>query len=103
MRDGTPTTATVSVTPRARLRSPVLAAAANRGFNRRSSGGYPVAASSGNIARSAPLSEAWSSNVAIRARFPSRSPTGRLHWHRATRRWGWGMLERGVLGTMVSR
>src|SRR5262249_49133409 len=45
------------------------------GLRSRSSGGYPVTASSGKRARSAPWSRDSASRERIRSRLPSRSPT----------------------------
>ena len=45
------------------------------GRSRRSSGGYPVTASSGKTTRSAPAPRASASESRIRSRLPSRSPT----------------------------
>src|SRR5262249_17935466 len=56
----------------------------NPGRSSRSSGGYPVTASSGKRTSSAPTSRAWPSRVTIRSRFPSRSPTTESIWASAS-------------------
>src|SRR5438093_4288452 len=56
------------------------------GLSSRSSGGYPVRASSGNATRSAPRSRARPIQSAIFSEFPPRSPTVKSAWARATLR-----------------
>ena len=52
----------------------------NWGFRRRSSGGYPGTASSGNAIRSTCDRRAWAMQSRIRAVLPCRSPTVTLIW-----------------------
>src|SRR4051795_2288448 len=57
----------------------------NPGLSSRSSGGYPVIASSGKTATSHPASSASWYAAATRSALPSRSPTTVFNWQRATR------------------
>src|SRR5437016_1408876 len=59
--------------------------ATNPGLRRRSSGGYPVTASSGKTATSAPATSAATSAARTRSALPSRSPTTVFSWQAATR------------------
>src|SRR3954470_6113908 len=69
---------------RATAASDSSAARTKPGRSSRSSGGYPVTASSGNATMSAPARFASSSRSRISARFPSRSPTIGLIWASAS-------------------
>src|SRR3954447_26493051 len=57
----------------------------NPGLSSRSSGGYPVIASSGKTATSHPAASASRYAATTRSALPSRSPTTVFNWQRATR------------------
>ena len=65
--------------------SEASAARTNEGRSRRSSGGYPVTASSGKRTSSAPCRRASARAARMRSRLPSRSPTTTLIWASASR------------------
>src|SRR5918995_4973910 len=84
-RRGKPSTATARPVRDATFSMLSWACATNAGRNRRSSGGYPVIASSGNATRSQASASARSYVSRMRAALPSRSPTTRFSCARATR------------------
>ena len=83
-RSTKPTTATQSPVAAATSSRAATLSATKPGFKSRSSGGYPVTASSGKTHRSAPAASADARAARIRSTLPSRSPTTVLSWAAAT-------------------
>src|SRR5581483_2005515 len=91
-----PTTAVIPIVASTISRMRSSFSRRNEGLRRRSSGGYPVTASSGNATRSAPNARASSIRSMIRRVLPERSPTVLFIWASARRKRRTAHLERGL-------